>query len=330
MADIPLITNEQLAERAATDGILFDPQRAENITGIKSRGIAPEGRYTSDLAIEAARKALDDAGVLPSQLCFIDVATMSPDHFSPAVASMVRDALGTEYCLAFDHNAACAGALQAARLAVAILREEPTSYALVVGADDLPRMLDKADRTGRTIFAAGAGAFVLGVRPDAPEPHFSTRGESDKRPRSIDAFDGGMRVPNKPPRLHMSDGPHVAMAASTLMSQVLLDAMRKAGMHSPEHERLPEWASTGVDAVLIHQPNQHMVTLFYDQHEVPENMRGYSGREHGNGAASTIPIGLRVMLNEGRLSENAHLALATAGIGFEAVGAVIGLRRQSQ
>src|SRR6478672_10214186 len=150
------VTNEELAAQVDTT----DEWIVER-TGIRSRYIAGDGETTASLATLAAQRALDHAGLSPSDIDLIVLATATPDQTFPSSATKVQAALGIDDCVAFDVHAVCTGFLYALTVADSMLRSGNANRALVIGAETFSRILDWEDRATCVLFGDGAGALVL-------------------------------------------------------------------------------------------------------------------------------------------------------------------------
>src|SRR5436309_11665173 len=150
------VTNDELAETVDTSD-----QWIVERTGIRSRYIAGEGETTASLATEAARRALDHAGVAATDIDLIVLATATPDQTFPSSATKVQATLGINDCIAFDVHAVCTGFLHALSVAASTLRSGNAKTALVNGAETVRRLLDWEDRATCVLFGDGAGAIVL-------------------------------------------------------------------------------------------------------------------------------------------------------------------------
>ncbi len=156
-----VLTNDDLAQRIETsDEWIFSR------TGIKQRHIAADNESTSDLAERAARAAIADAGLQTGDIDFIVVATTTPTHVFPSVATGLQQRLGTQVCPAFDVQAVCAGFAYAIDVADKYIRTGAAKNALVVGAECMSKILNWQDRNTCVLFADGAGAVVLSGRDD--------------------------------------------------------------------------------------------------------------------------------------------------------------------
>ena len=174
-----VVTNAQLAEMVDTSDEWIVAR-----TGIHQRHIAREGETTATLATQAARAALDDAGLAPGDIDLIVLATATPDNTFPATATKVQHALGCNGCVAFDVAAVCSGFLYALATADSFLRTGGARRALVIGAETFSRILDWEDRTTCVLFGDGAGAVVL----EAPALALDDGDPSEARAGIIDSI----------------------------------------------------------------------------------------------------------------------------------------------
>ncbi|MFM2111396.1 MAG: hypothetical protein RLZZ271_56, partial [Pseudomonadota bacterium] len=155
------LTNADLAAQLAQDGIETSDEWIVERTGIRARHFADVSQSASDLGTEAAKRALEAAGVAASEIDLIIVATSTPDMVFPSVASMVQHKLGAAGCPAFDVQAVCSGFIYALTIADSMIQSGAASKALVIGAEVFSRILDFKDRTTCVLFGDGAGAVVL-------------------------------------------------------------------------------------------------------------------------------------------------------------------------
>ena len=179
------VTNDELAQTVDTT----DEWIVER-TGIRSRYVAGEGETTASLATDAARKALDHAGVAATDIDLIVLATATPDQTFPSSATKVQAALGINDCIAFDVHAVCTGFLYALSVADSMLRSGNARKALVIGAETFSRILDWEDRATCVLFGDGAGALVLGAE-ETESGILATRLHADGRHNDLLFVDGG-------------------------------------------------------------------------------------------------------------------------------------------
>src|SRR5215218_4630362 len=180
-----LVTNEELAKTVDTT----DEWIVER-TGIRNRYIASDGETTASLATDAARRALEHAGVDAREIDLIVLATATPDQTFPSSATKVQAALGINDCVAFDVHAVCTGFLYALSVADAMIRAGTARHALVIGAETFSRILDWEDRATCVLFGDGAGALVLRAE-DGDRGILATRLHADGRHNDLLFVDGG-------------------------------------------------------------------------------------------------------------------------------------------
>jgi len=179
------VSNEELAEQVDTSD-----QWIVERTGIRSRYVAGDGETTASLATDAARRALEHAGVAAPEIDLIVLATATPDQTFPSSATKVQAALGINDCIAFDVHAVCTGFLYALSVADSMLRSGNASKALVIGAETFSRILDWEDRATCVLFGDGAGALVLAAE-EGERGILATRLHADGRHNDLLFVDGG-------------------------------------------------------------------------------------------------------------------------------------------
>jgi 3-oxoacyl-[acyl-carrier-protein] synthase III len=155
------VTNADLAAELASRGVETSDEWIVERTGIRARHFAADGATTSDLGVQAARHAMEAAGVGPQDIDLIIVATSTPDMVFPSAACILQAKLGIAGCPAFDVQAVCSGFVYALTIADSMIRTGSASKALVIGAEVFSRILDFNDRTTCVLFGDGAGAVVL-------------------------------------------------------------------------------------------------------------------------------------------------------------------------
>jgi len=185
-----ILTNEALSERVDTSD-----EWIRERTGITQRHIAAEGETTSDLATQAAKLAIADAGLKADDIDLIVVATTTPDYTFPATATIVQERLGIHHGAAFDVQAVCSGFIYAVRVVDSMLRTGAAKNVLVIGAETFSRLLDWEDRTTCVLFGDGAGAVVMSAQEGAGTNDdrglLSALIRSDGRHRELLYVDGG-------------------------------------------------------------------------------------------------------------------------------------------
>ncbi len=299
------VTNEDLAQRIETSD-----EWIVSRTGIKARHVAADDQKTSDLAVEAARCALADAGVAAEEIDLIVVATATPDMQFPSTATMVQQKLGVAGCPAFDVQAVCAGFMYAITTANAYIRSGMSKKALVIGAETFSRILDWNDRGTCVLFGDGAGAVVLGASDEAGIIHSKLQADGNyldllKVPGQImnGAIDGS-------PYLQM-DGPAVFKFAVKSLARVAEDVLAEAGMTADD-----------VDWVVPHQANQRIIESTAKHLGMSMDKVILTVAEQGNTSAASIPLALDFGIRSGKIKRGQTLLLEGIGGGF-AWGAVL-------
>lgn len=274
-------------------------------TGISERRIAGPEQATSDLAYEAARAALMDAGLEPAALGLIVVGTSTPDHPFPSVACKLQNRLGAGQITAFDVNAACNGFLSALQVAEQFLRTGAAEHALVVGADTMSRIVDYEDRATCILFGDGAGAFVLS-RSDTPgllgSRSYSDGAHYDK----LYVEGGGSRSPEegRVPKIRMNGRATFQLAVRGMVSATK-EVLSAAGLGLED-----------VDHLVPHQANQRILSAVAENLGVPETRVVSTIRDFGNNSAASVPLAFDKAVKEGRIKRGDTVALAAFGGGL--------------
>ena len=283
-------------------------------TGIERRHFAAEGQATSDMAILAARAALDHAGMAAQDIDAIVVATSTPDHTFPSVATMVQAGLGSQASFAYDIQAVCAGFVFALANADAIIRAGQARRVLVIGAETFSRILDFEDRGTCVLFGDGAGAVVLEAVEQAGTSEdrgiLSVDLNSDGRYRELLYVDGGVSTTGQAGHLRMQ-GNLVFRHAVEKLAKTAHTAIARAGL-----------AESDVDWLVPHQANLRIIKATAQKMGLPAERVVLTVAEHGNTSAASIPLALSVAAGEGRFNEGDVLVLEAIGGGLS-WGAVV-------
>lgn len=293
-----IVTNDDLAQRVDTNDEWIVAR-----TGIRERRFAA-GETLTELTVEAARKAMERAGVQPQDIGLCITATVTPDRLFPSQACLIHQALGLpEDCPAFDLSAGCTGFLFAMETAAAMLPRMNRPYALLVGGELLSCILDMDDRSTCILFGDGAGAAVVKTTENAPWfVQMGSRGDRD----ILWAWGPGQERPY----LHM-DGQGVFQFAIKTVPQVAKQLLEKAGLDKDQ-----------VDWYVPHQANHRIVESAAKRLKVPlerfyENMDRY-----GNTSAGSIPIALDEMVEKGLLQRGQWVMCLGFGAGLTWGGAL--------
>ncbi|HWO70546.1 MAG TPA: beta-ketoacyl-ACP synthase III [Actinomycetota bacterium] len=279
-------------------------------TGIRERRFAEDGQNTSDLATEAARRALESAGLPAEQVDLVLVATLTPDTPIPATAVRVQRKLGLT-CPAFDLNAACAGFSYAMAAARAFIASGAAETVLVVGAEILSRVLDLTDRTTCVLFGDGAGAAVL-VPADEPGVIGSVLGADGGAAELLVIPGGGSARPASPETvaarehaIRMASGREVFKRAVVEMANACRELLEKSG-YGPQD----------VDLLIPHQANARIMTAVAQRLGIDEERAVVDVAEVGNTSAASIPIALDRAWRAGRIAPGDLVLLTSFGAGL--------------
>jgi len=282
-------------------------------TGIERRHFAAEGQTTSDLAVHAACKALESAGLEPNDIDAIVLATSTADLTFPSAATMVQAELGMTRGFAFDVQAVCAGFVFAMSNANALILSGQAKRVLVIGAETFSRIMDWTDRGTCVLFGDGAGAVIL----EATESNGTTadRGilatdlNSDGRHKDILYVDGGVST-HTTGHLRMQ-GKEVFRHAVEKLAKTAETAMEKAGV---SHE--------DVDWIVPHQANLRIIKATATRLGHPMDQVVVTVQDHGNTSAASIPLALSVGVQNEQIKEGDMLVTEAIGGGL-AWGAVV-------
>jgi len=294
-----ILTNAELAQRVATSDDWIQTR-----TGIRQRHIAAPDEMTSDLALHAARAALDAAGMQPADVDLIIVATTTPDMVFPSTACILQDKLGVRGGAAFDVQAVCSGFVYALALADKMVSTGMARNALVVGAEIYSRIVDWNDRGTCVLFGDGAGAVVL--VPAATPGILTAHLHADGSYRDILAVPGQVRngVVEGVPFLHM-DGTAVFKFAVKVLADVAEEALAATSMHAND-----------IDWVIPHQANIRIMDATMKKLHLPHERLVVTLGEHGNTSAASIPLALDIAVRDGRIQPGQHVMLLGVGGGF--------------
>jgi 3-oxoacyl-[acyl-carrier-protein] synthase-3 len=303
------VSNAELAQTVDTsDEWIFER------TGIRARYIAGDGETTSSLATEAARRALEAAGVAPSQVGLIVLATATPDQTFPASATIVQTALGINDCVAFDVAAVCSGFLYALSVADSMIRGGTADVALVIGSETFSRILDWEDRGTCVLFGDGAGAVVLtaeDVPGETPRGIMSVMLHADGRHNQLLYVDGGPSTTGTVGKLRMK-GREVFKHAVNNLASVLTEAVEKAGLSIEQ-----------VDWVVPHQANQRILDATAKKLGLAPEKVIATVAEHANTSAASVPLAFDQAVRDGRIKAGDVVVFEAMGGGFTWGAAVV-------
>jgi 3-oxoacyl-[acyl-carrier-protein] synthase-3 len=298
------LTNAQLAAQLAQQGVETSDEWIVERTGIRARHFAASHVQASDLALEAARKALEAARCEASELDLIIVATSTPDMVFPSTACILQRKLGNQGAAAFDVQAVCSGFVYALSVADAMIRTGAARKALVVGAELFSRLLDFTDRTTCVLFGDGAGAVVLEASAEAGI--LATQLHADGRHADIlctpGAVSGGKVLGD--PLLKM-DGQAVFKLAVGVLEGVAREVLAKAGRTEAD-----------IDWLIPHQANVRIIQSTARKLKLDMDKVIVTLAEHGNTSAASIPLALDVGVRSGKVRPGDTVMLEGVGGGF--------------
>lgn len=304
------VSNAELVTQLADRGIETSDDWIVERTGIRNRYIASGDETTSTLGTRAARRALEAAGRVASDVDLLIVATSTADQIFPSTACLIQRELGAYGGAAFDVQAVCAGFVYALATADSMIRSGLARCALVIGAETFSTILDWSDRTSCVLFGDGAGAVVL-VADQSPGI-LSSALHADGRHASILCTTGSIRHGEIVgyPFLKM-DGQAVFKLAVTVLDSVGREVLDKAGMGVDE-----------LDWLIPHQANIRILQATGRRLGLDAERVVVTVDQHANTSAASVPLAFDVAMREGRIQPGQHVLLQGVGGGF-AWGAVL-------
>jgi 3-oxoacyl-[acyl-carrier-protein] synthase-3 len=298
-----VVTNADLAQFVDTSD-----EWIQERTGIKQRHKARDDQPTSDLAVEAARRALADAGKTAADVDLIIVATTTPDMTFPATASIVQRKLGASVGIAFDVQAVCSGFVYAMSVADGFVARGLAKCALVIGAEEMTRLMDWTDRSTCVLFGDGAGAFVMepregqGTKADQGLLGFALRCDGNKT--DLLYVDGGPATTGTVGHLRMA-GNQVFRHAVVNIAEAITAACEASGIEVAD-----------VDWFVPHQANQRIIKGVGDRLGLDENKVISTVAIHANTSAASIPLAMDAAIQDGRIKRGDMVLLEAMGGGL--------------
>ena len=273
-------------------------------TGIRERHIAAEGEFTSDLAAQAARAALEVAGLAPDDIDLLLVATTTPDLVFPSTACIVQSKLGmTNGRPAFDLQAVCSGFVYALSVADQFIKTGAARHVLVIGAETLSRITDWNDRGNCILWGDGAGAVVLGA---SAEPGIiATHIHADGRHKELLRTTSGPSTGMKEPALMRMEGNAVFKMAVNTLDRIVDETLEASGLQKSD-----------IDWLVPHQANIRIISatakkLGMSMDNVVTTVAG-----HGNTSAASVPLAFDVAVRDGRIRRGQTVLMEAFGGGF--------------
>jgi 3-oxoacyl-[acyl-carrier-protein] synthase-3 len=301
------VTNQDLADQLAAKGIETSDEWIVTRSGISARHYAEPEQKSSDLAVHAARNALEMAGMQPNDIDLIIVASSTPDFFGsfPSTACIVQRKLGiTNNGAAVDVQAVCSGFVYAVSVADSFIKSGAHKNVLVIGAEVFSRILNFDDRGTCVLFGDGAGAIVLTA--SATPGILATQLHADGRHADVLSVpgnvDGGAIAGSG--FLYM-DGPAVFKLAVSVLEKVAHEALDKAGMTAEQ-----------LDWLIPHQANIRIMNSTARKLGMPAEKMVVTVDQHGNTSAASIPLALDIAMRDGRIQPGQNVMMEGVGGGF--------------
>ncbi|MFU8838261.1 MAG: beta-ketoacyl-ACP synthase III [Thiohalomonadaceae bacterium] len=297
-----ILTNQELEKLVDTN----DEWIVER-TGIKERRIAAEGENTVDLAEQAARRAIEAAGIQTSDIDLIIVATTTPDQVFPSTACLLQDRLDIHGCPAFDVQAVCTGFVYALTVADKFIKSGSHKTALVVGAETMSRITDWTDRGTCILFGDGAGAVILQASEEAGI--LSTHIHADGQYRELLQVQNGV-----------SNGYDKLKEGSAYMemkgNEVFRVAVNTLGRIVDETLAANEMQKEEIDWLVPHQANIRIISATAKKLRMSMDNVVVTVDKHGNTSGASVPLALDVAVRDGRIQRGDVLLLEAFGGGF--------------
>lgn len=298
-----IVTNEELSKTVDTSNEWIVER-----TGIHQRHKAADDQPTSDLAVEAALRALADAGKTAADVDLIIVATTTPDNTFPATAAIVQKKLGAPVGIAFDVQAVCSGFVYAMSVADGFIARGHVKCALVIGAEEMTRLMDWEDRTTCVLFGDGAGAFVLepregnGTKDDQGVLGFALRCDGSKT--DLLYVDGGPATTGTVGHLRMI-GNQVFRHAVVNISEAIVAASEAADITIAD-----------IDWFVPHQANARIIRGVGERLGLDENRVVSTVALHANTSAASIPLAMDTAIKDGRIKRGDLIVIEAMGGGL--------------
>ena len=276
-------------------------------TGIKRRHIAADGETTSDMALAAARNAMEAAGAGDDEIDLIIIATTTPDKVFPSTACIVQRRLGVSKIAAFDVNAACSGFIYALDIANRFIRTGGAKCALIIGAETYSRILDWSDRSTCVLFGDGAGAVVLraAAEPGVISTHIHADGQYEDLLHVPAGISSGYDQVRQESAYIKMKGHEVFRKAVGVLGAIAKETL--AGNNIDQHD---------IAWLIPHQANLRIITAAAKKLDLPMERVVVTVDEHANTSSASIPLALDVAVRDGRIKRGELLLFEAFGAGF--------------
>lgn len=287
-------------------------------TGIRERRIAAEGEFASDMAVKAARKAMDRAGIGPEEIDLIIVATITPDKLFPSTACLVQEKLGAKKAAGFDLEAACSGFIFALEVGQQFIMSRTFETVLVIGTERLSSIVDWQDRNTCVLFGDGAGAAILRNQEDAHGLLTTCMGSDGSKAGLLEMPGGGSAIPATEEtvrnRLHFlrMDGKETFKNAVNAMMAASTEALERCNLDPSQ-----------IKLVIPHQANLRIISAVGTRLKLSDDQIFVNVDRMGNTSAASVAIALDEAVDAGRIEKGDLILLVAFGAGLTWASAVI-------
>lgn len=279
-------------------------------TGIKERRIAEKGTPTSDLAAEASKQALAAAGLKPTDLDLIILATVSPDTIFPSTACVVQNKIGAQ-CAAFDISAACSGFPYALTVGEGLIRSGTYKHILVIGAEVISAYINWKDRSTCVLFGDGAGAAVLGETKDDSGILSTYLGSDGSQAKLLQIPAGGSAIPTSAESV--SQGLHYVQMEG---SEVFKSAVRTMSDSVAEVTKRANLTVQDIDCLIPHQANLRILNAVTERTGIDPKKVFINLDRYGNMSAASTVVALYEAVKEGKIKKGSIVVLVAFGSGL--------------
>lgn len=276
-------------------------------TGVERRHIAAEEQSTSDLAYEAAKIAMAEAGVTAEDIDMLIVGTTTPDLVFPNIGTLLQERLGIHNCPAFSIEAACTGFIYALTTADKFIRAGESKCALVIGAEIITKLIDWKDRTTCVLFGDGAGAVIL--KPSEEPGILSCHLGADGQYKDLLYFPIG-------PSKNLFNPPEAGAYIQMKGNEVFKVAVKTLGKVAEEALAANNITKSDIDWLIPHQANIRIIQATAKRLDMPMDKVIQTVQDHGNTSAASVPMALDVGIRDGRIKRGQLLLLEAFGGGF--------------
>jgi 3-oxoacyl-[acyl-carrier-protein] synthase-3 len=276
-------------------------------TGVERRHVASEDQTTSDLCVEAAKKAMESADITTDDIDLIIVGTTSPDLIFPNIGTIIQDRLGIHGCPAFSIEAACTGFIYALSTADKFIRAGDAKCALIIGAEIITKLIDWSDRSTCVLFGDGAGAVI--VKPSDEPGIISTHLGADGQYKDLLYYPVGAS----------KDLAKAGVGDSRIMmkgNEVFKVAVKTLGNVAEQALQANNIDKSELDWLVPHQANLRIIQATAKRLKLPLDKVIQTVQDHGNTSAASVPMALDVAVRDGRIKRGHLILLEAFGGGF--------------